>query len=163
MTSSVLAPDWSTLTLSNLQQVLPPPPKPVGSYVPVVRMGDLLFTSGVLPFQGGQLFYKGRVGGYTVSVAQAQEAARWCVLNALSVVQSEAGDLAKVVRVVKLGGYVSSAPDFYQQPQVMNGASDLLVQLFGERGRHARTAVGVSALPLNASVELDLVVQVSSR
>ncbi len=146
-------------TLSELEQMLPPAPQPVGSYVPVVRCGNLLFTSGVLPMKEGALAYTGAVGSYTVSVEDGQEAARLCVLNALSIIRAELGDLSQVARIVKLNGYVSSTPSFTAQPTVINGASDLLVRFFGENGRHARAAVGVAALPLGASVELDLIVE----
>lgn len=149
-------------TLSELEQMLPPAPQPVGSYVPVVRTGNLLFTSGVLPMKDGELVCAGAVGSYTVTVEDGQEAARLCILNALSIVRAELGDLSRVARIVKLTGYVSSSPTFTAQPAVINGASDLLVRFFGENGRHARAAVGVAALPLNASVELDLVVEVRS-
>lgn len=144
---------------SELEQMLPPAPVPVGSYVPVVRTGNLLFTSGVLPMKEGQLAYTGPVGSYTVSLEDGQEAARLCALNALSIVRAEIGDFVRLIRVVKLTGYVSSTPSFTEQPAVINGASDLLAQFFGEQGRHARAAVGVAALPLGASVELDLIVE----
>ncbi len=147
--------------LEELDKLLPPAPKPVGTYVPCVQTGNLVFTSGVLPLVEGTLAYTGAIGGITNSVETGQAAARACLLNALSVIKAQIGDLSKITRVVKLNGYVSSAPDFYEQPTVINGASNYLVEIFGEAGRHARAAIGVNALPMNASVELDLVVEIS--
>ena len=146
--------------LQALDAMLPEAPNPVGSYVPVVKSGKLLFTSGMIPVEKGELKYKGTVGSIAVSVEDGQAAARLCVLNALAVIKKEIGDLAKIKRIVKLTGFVSSAPSFYQQPAVINGASDFLVEHFGETGKHARSAVGVAALPLDASVEIELIVEV---
>ena len=146
--------------LQALDAMLPEAPNPVGSYVPVVKSGKLLFTSGMIPVEKGELKYKGTVGSIAVSVEDGPAAARLCVLNALAVIKKEIGDLAKIKRIVKLTGFVSSAPSFYQQPAVINGASDFLVEHFGETGKHARSAVGVAALPLDASVEIELIVEV---
>jgi enamine deaminase RidA (YjgF/YER057c/UK114 family) len=143
-----------------LEDLLPPPPQPVGSYVPAVKTGNLIYTSGVLPIEGGKLLATGAVGTYTVTVEAGRKAARQCALNALSILKAELGSLKKIRRIVKLTGYVNSAPSFSQQPAVINGASDLLVEFFGDAGKHARAAVGVSSLPMNASVELDLIVEV---
>lgn len=132
---------------------------PVAVYQPGVLAGDLLYVSGQLPAVDGVIRYRGRLGA-ELRVEEGYQAARICALNCLAVVKSFTGSLDRVVRVVKLNGYVSSTVDFFQQPQVVNGASELLGEVFGEAGRHARAAIGVSSLPLNAAVEVDLVVQV---
>ena len=136
---------------------LPTVPQPGGSYVPAIRAGTLLFTAGQLPLKEGGLLYTGKVGR-EVSVEDAKEAARRCTLNALAAVKSEVG-LENVRRIAKVTGYVASAEGFTGQPEVMNGASDLIGDLFGDSGLHARTAVGVAELPLNAPVEVELVVE----
>jgi enamine deaminase RidA (YjgF/YER057c/UK114 family) len=135
-------------------------PKPLGSYVPCVQSGNLLFLSGALPLRNGKLTKTGRVGE-GVSLEEAQEDARQIVINAVSILNSYLGDLEKVRRCVKVNGYVASASDFYDQPKVLNGASDLLFEIFGDAGRHARAAVGVYALPLNAPVEIDFVFEIA--
>lgn len=147
--------------LAELGITLPLPPKPVATYVPAVQAGDLLFLSGVLPFQDGKLALEGKLGR-ELTVEQGYESARIALLNALAIVRSHLGTLDLVTQVVRLVGHVASAEGFVQQPAVINGASDLLVQLFGEAGRHARVAVGAVQLPLNAPVELELILQVSS-
>ena len=140
--------------------VLPAPPKPVATYIPVVQTGNLLFLSGMIPLQGGMLIMAGKLSK-DISVEQGYEAAKICVLNALAVIRQHLGTLDRVKQVVKLVGYVASAEGFVQQPAVINGASDLLVKIFGDAGRHARVAVGAAALPLNAPVEIELIVQIS--
>ncbi len=145
--------------LKQLGIELPPPPKPVGSYVPAVRSGDLLFLSGMIPFKDGKLAWEGKLG-QELTLEQGQQAARLALLNALAVIRQSLGDLDRVVRVVRLGGHVASTTGFSQQPQVLNGASDLLVEIFGEKGTHARLALGAAELPLNAPVELELIVEV---
>lgn len=145
--------------LKDLGYELPAIPRPAGSYVPAARAGSLLFTAGQLPFKEGALAYVGKVGG-EVSPEEAQEAARLCAINALAAVEAEAG-LENVRRVVKVTGYVSSATDFNNQPMVLNGASELLGEVFGEKGIHARSAVGVAELPLDAPVEIELVVEMA--
>jgi enamine deaminase RidA (YjgF/YER057c/UK114 family) len=145
--------------LAELGLTLPTPPKPVASYLPAVESGSLLFVSGMLPFAQGAVLYPGRLGD-GVTVEQGAAAARQAVLNGLAVVAEAAGSLNRVARVVRINGYVASTPDFYQQPAVMNGASDLLAAVFGLCGRHSRAAVGVAALPLNAPVELDMIVEI---
>ena len=145
--------------LQELNITLPAPPKPVGSYRPAVRTGTLVFTSGQLPVREGQLLATGKVPA-DVPLPQAAESARQAVLNALAAVAAEA-DLEKVSRVVRLNVFVNSSSGFTNQAQVANGASDLLVALFGEPGRHTRCAIGVAELPLNAPVELDLVVEIA--
>lgn len=157
---------WSTNVsyenkLRELGLTLPAPPKPVANYVPAVRSGNLLFLSGVLPSREGQLVMTGKLGG-NLTVEQGVEAARVAVLNGLSIVRSEAGLLDRVKRIVKMVGYIASAPDFTDQPQVLNGASDLLVSVFGEAGRHARVAVGAAELPRMAPVEIELIVELHS-
>lgn len=139
---------------------LPEAPKPVASYVPFVRTGNLVYTSGQICLANGELKYKGKAGReYTVE--EAYEAAKLCCLNALAVVKSAIGDLDRVKRVVKVVGFVNSAPGFNAQPKVVNGASDLLVKVFGEAGRHARSAVGCSDLPMDTTVEVEMVVEVA--
>ncbi|MDF0675223.1 MAG: RidA family protein [Nitrospira sp.] len=147
--------------LKELGLILPAPPKPVANYVPVIRVGDLLFLSGVLPSRDGQLVMTGKLGE-NLTVQQGVEAARVAVLNGLSIIRSEAGLLDRVKRIVKMVGYIASAPGFTDQPQVLNGASDLLVSLFGEAGRHARVAVGAAELPRMAPVEIELIVELYS-
>lgn len=139
---------------------LPSPPKPVASYVPAVRSGNLLFLSGVLPFRDGQLTLTGKVGR-EVTPDQGRDAARTAVLNALAIARQELGALDRIKKMVRMVGHVASAEGFVQQPAVINGASDLLVQIFGEAGRHARVAVGAAELPLNSPVELELIIEIS--
>jgi enamine deaminase RidA (YjgF/YER057c/UK114 family) len=143
--------------LARLGLTLPNVPTPVAAYVNCVRSGNLLFLSGGLPIDGDKKII-GQVPR-DVSVEQAQEAARMIVLNRLAVIQSEIGDIDRVTRIVSLGGFVSSSPDFYDHPKVINGASELLLEIFGEKGKHSRTAVGVASLPLNVAVEINLVVE----
>ncbi|MGH7208323.1 MAG: RidA family protein [Nitrospiraceae bacterium] len=145
--------------LKELGIELPVPPTPVATYVPAVRVGDLLFLSGVIPVRQGKLTVEGKLGR-DLTVEQGYEAARSALLNALSIVRTEMGSLDRVKRIVRLVGYVASAEGFTQQPAVINGASDLLVNIFNEAGRHARVAVGAAQLPLNSPVELELIVQV---
>lgn len=146
--------------LKALNIELPMAPKPVANYVPVVRAGDLLFLSGVLPSRDGQLILTGKLG-QGITIEQGMEAAKVAALNALAIVRSEVGSLDKVKRIVKMVGHIASAPGFTDQPQVLNGASDLLVQIFGESGKHARVAVGAAELPRQAPVEIELIVQVT--
>jgi enamine deaminase RidA (YjgF/YER057c/UK114 family) len=146
--------------LTQLGLALPAPPKPVANYVPVVRVGDLLFLSGVLPSRDGQLIMTGKLG-QNLSIEQGMEAARVAVLNGLSIIRQEAGSLDRVKRIVKMVGHIASAPGFTDQPQVLNGASDLLVSLFGDAGRHARVAVGAAELPRQAPVEIELIVELA--
>jgi enamine deaminase RidA (YjgF/YER057c/UK114 family) len=141
--------------------VLPQPAAPVANYVPFVRSGNLLFVSGQVCFDGqGKLIAKGKLGA-GVTVEQGAAAARGCGINLLAQVKAALGDLDKVVRVVRLGGFVNSAPDFLDGPKVLNGASDLMVLAFGDKGRHARTTVGVASLPADAAVEVEGVFEVS--
>lgn len=147
-----------TARLAELGVTLPEVAAPVASYVPAARTGQLVFTSGQLPFVEGSLAATGKVGG-DVSPEEAKAHARTCALNALAAIDALVG-LDKVVRVVKLVGFVASADGFTGQPAVINGASDLLGEVFGEAGQHARAAVGVAELPLGAPVEVELIVEI---
>lgn len=140
---------------------LPTPAAPAGSYVPVVRSGNLLFIAGQLPLGPNGLEHVGRCGE-NISVEDAQQASAMCALNILAQVKAAAGSLDAIVRVVRLGGFVNSTPDFADHPKVINGASDLLVELLGDKGRHARAAVGVANLPFGVSVEIEAIVEVAS-
>lgn len=145
--------------LKALGITLPEAPQPLGAYVPFVLTGNLLFLSGILPLREGTLTVTGQVGE-TVSVEEAQAAARQIVVNALALVKSALGDLGRIGRCVKLNGYVASGAGFTEQPKVLNAASELLAAVLGEAGRHARAAVGVASLPLNAPLEIDFVFEV---
>ena len=141
--------------LADLGIVLPAPAAPVANYVPFVRTGNLLVLSGQLCLDAdGKLVAKGQLGG-AVSIEDGTRAARACAINLLAQIKAALGDLDKITRVVRLGGFINSAPGFTDGPKVMNGASDLMVEAFGDKGRHARSTVGVSALPLDAAVEVE--------
>ena len=146
--------------LQSLGIELPAPAKPVGAYVPAVRTGNLVFTAGQLPMKDGTLTATGKVPG-DVSLQDAQLAARQALLNALSALRVEAGTLENVSRIVRLNVLVNSSPGFTDQAKVANGASDLLLELFGDAGKHTRTAVGAAELPLSAPVELDITAEIS--
>ena len=146
--------------LTELGLALPDESAPLAAYIPAVRSGNLVFTSGQLPRLGGELQATGKVGAQ-VDAARAKELAATCALNALAAVKAEIGDLGKVRRVVKVVGFVASAPDFTGQPGVINGASELLGEVFGDAGVHARSAVGVAVLPLDAPVEVEIIVEVA--
>ncbi|MGQ2910346.1 MULTISPECIES: RidA family protein [unclassified Aeromicrobium] len=145
--------------IADLGLTLPEVVPPLAAYVPAVRSGQHVFTAGQLPLVDGELVAKGKVGG-EVSAEEAQDCARQCALNALAAVKSVVGSLDDVVRIVKVTVFVSSTPDFTGQPVVANGASELLGDVFGEAGVHARSAVGVPVLPIDAPVEVELVVEV---
>ncbi|MEU4533750.1 RidA family protein [Streptosporangium sp. NPDC023825] len=145
--------------LAELGLTLPEVVPPLAAYVPAVRSGDHVHTSGQLPIVDGKLLATGKVGA-EVDVEDAYELARACALNALAAVASEAGGLSNIVRIVKVVGFVASAPGFTGQPQVVNGASDLLAAVLGDAGRHARSAVGVAVLPLDAPVEVEVIAEV---
>jgi enamine deaminase RidA (YjgF/YER057c/UK114 family) len=141
--------------LSDLGIILPVPASPIANYVPFVRTGALLFVSGQVCLEsGGKLVAKGKLGE-NVAIEDGQRAARACAINLLAQVKVALGDLDKVVRVVRLGGFINSDPAFVDGPKVMNGASDLVVEVFGDKGRHARTTVGVASLPADAAVEVE--------
>ncbi|MES9536892.1 RidA family protein [Spirillospora sp. NPDC049024] len=138
-----------------LPEVVPP----VASYVPTARTGSLVYTAGQIPLVKGELGATGKVGA-EVSAEEAARQARICALNAIAALKAEVGELSRVVRIVKVVGFVASAPDFTGQPQVINGASDLLAEVFGDAGRHARSAVGVAVLPRDVPVEVELIAEV---
>ena len=146
--------------LVELGVVLAAPPAPSANYVPFVRTGNLLSVSGQICLDGGKLVAKGQLGA-GVSVEDGQKAARVCAINILAQVKVALGDLDKVVRVVKLTGFVNSAPGFGDGPKVMNGASDLMVAAFGEKGKHSRSTIGVAALPSDAAMEVEALLEVS--
>lgn len=151
-------PDFAS-KIADLGLELPVVPKPVASYVPSVRTGNLVFVSGQVPFKDGKLLGTGSVPGQ-VSVEEAQGMARQCVLNGLAVLAAEVGSLDRLKRVIRLGCFVNSEPGFGEQPKVANGASDLLHEIFGEAGQHARAAVGSSGLPLDVPVEIEFLFEV---
>jgi len=145
--------------LAALGLTLPPVVPPVAAYVPAVRTGGFVYVSGQLPVVDGKLLAVGKVGG-EVSAQDAAGLARTCALNALAAAAATAGGLEAIRRVVKVTGFVASAPGFNGQPQVVNGASELLIEVFGEDGRHARSAIGVAELPLDAPVEVELIAEI---
>jgi len=151
-------PDGTETRLRELGLELPAVPAPAGAYVPATRAGHLIFTAGQLPFRDGELYKTGKVGE-GVSPEEAHEAARLCALNGLAAAAAEAGGLDGIDRIVKVTGFVASAAGFNGQPGVLNGASELLGEVFGEAGLHARSAVGVAELPLDAPVEVEIVVE----
>ena len=147
--------------IAELGLQVPDVAKPVASYVPAVRSGNLVFVAGQIPLEGGQPQFIGKLGR-EFQVADGQKAARLCAINIISQLRAAlGGDLDKVKRIVRVGGFVNAIPDFTDQPQVINGASDLLVQVFGEAGKHARAAVGVSSLPRGVAVEVEAVAEVA--
>lgn len=154
-----MSPPYSRLREAGYE--LPEVPTPAGTYVPAVRSGSLVFTAGQLPFVGGDLSHTGKVGD-AVNVEEAKECARTCALNALAAASGEARGLDNIGRIVKVTGFVSSASGFSRQPEVVNGASNFLGEVFGDAGRHARSAVGVSELPLDAPVEVEIIVELRS-
>jgi enamine deaminase RidA (YjgF/YER057c/UK114 family) len=147
--------------LAELGLAVPEVAKPVAAYVPALVDGDHVYTSGQLPMRGGELMVTGKVGG-EVTLEEATECAQQCALNAIAAVKSVVGDLSRVAQVVKVVAFVASTPDFTGQPQVANGASELLGTVFGDAGVHARSAVGVSVLPLDSPVEVELIVRLES-
>ena len=145
--------------LKELGIILPSIAVSLGSYVPCLQTGNLLFLSGMLPLRDGKLIRTGRVGE-SVSLLEAQEDARQIVLNALALIKNYLGSLDKIKKCVRLNGYIASAVDFADQPKVLNAASDLLIEIFGEHGKHTRTAIGVCVLPLNSPLEIDFIFEV---
>ena len=146
--------------LKELGIELPEPAKPVANYIPAIRSGNTLYISGQLPFTEDGLFQTGKLGD-DVSIEQGAAAARYCAINILAQAKVALGDLDRLSRCIKLTGFVSSSPDFTDQPVVINGASDLMVEVLGDRGRHARSAVGVAVLPMNASVEVEAILEIA--
>ncbi len=145
--------------ITDLNLILPETPKPVAAYIPAKQAGKLVFTAGQLPMVNGELISKGLLG-QDIEIEDAKNAARVCTLNALAAIKGVIGDLDRIKQVVRVVGYVASVPTFTQQPAIVNGASELLLEIFGEKGKHARSAVGMAVLPLNASVEIELTVEV---
>ena len=145
--------------LKSLNINLPTPPKPAGSYIPVVISDHIAYVSGQIPIEDGKVSFKGKVPTEQ-SVEQAQSAAKLCIINALAQLKSELGNLDKISKILRVSGFVNSSPDFTEQPKVINAASDLLFEIFGHKGQHARIAIGVSSLPLGATVEIDMIVEI---
>lgn len=145
--------------LKSMGIALPPVPSPVAAYIPAIRVDDIVYTSGQLPIVSGELKFKGKLGK-EISKEQGYEAAKICALNALSAIKGIIGDLDRIEQVVKVMGFVASTEGFTEQPGVVNGASEFLKELFGEKAAHARSAVGVAELPLGATVELEMIVKV---
>ena len=145
--------------IKSLGLVLPEVPAPLAAYIPAKKTGQVIFTAGQLPLLKGELICKGLLG-QDVDIEQAYQAARICTLNALAAIKGVVKDLDQLVQVVRVVGYVASTSTFTQQPAIVNGASELLLEIFGEVGKHARSALGVASLPLNASVEIELTVEV---
>jgi enamine deaminase RidA (YjgF/YER057c/UK114 family) len=144
--------------LQTLGITLPAAAAPAANYVPFVMTGNLLVISGQLPMEAGKLAVTGRLGG-GVSLEQGQQAARLCAINIIAQAKAALSDLDRVTRIIRLGGFVACTDDFTDQPQVINGASNLMVEVFGDAGRHARAAVGVNVLPLGAAVEVDAIIE----
>jgi enamine deaminase RidA (YjgF/YER057c/UK114 family) len=145
--------------MKELGFTLPETVKPLAAYIPALRTGDYVYTSGQVPFADGELKYSGKIG-FNLSIEEGQNAAELCALNALSAIKSVIGDLNKVEQIVKLTVFVNSADGFTDQPKVANGASELLGKIFGEAGKHVRSAVGVNELPVNSAVEVEMIVKV---
>jgi len=146
--------------LNSLGVKLPNPPTPAGSYVPAVKTGNLLFISGQIPMEEGKVVFTGKVSENNLETAQ--KSARMCAINILAQIKRELGDLDRVTKIVRLSGFVNSVPEFSQQPKVINSASDLFFEIFGEKGKHSRIAVGVSSLPLNSMTEIDAIIEFSN-
>ena len=137
---------------------LPNAPTPAGSYIPVVKVGNLLYISGQIPMEDGKVLFTGKVSDDNLETAQ--KSAKICAINILAQIKRELGNLEKVSKIIRLSGFVNSSPEFYQHPKVINAASDLLFEIFGEKGKHSRIAVGVASLPLNSMTEIDAIIQV---
>lgn len=144
--------------LKQLNITLPIPPKPAGSYIPVVISGNLAFVSGQIPMQEGKVLYTGKVPSER-SIEEAQSAAKMCAINLLAQLKSNLGSLDKITKIVRVSGFVNCTPEFSEQPKIINAASDLFFEIFGEKGKHSRIAVGASSLPLNSTVEIDMIVE----
>ena len=142
-----------------LKITLPNPPTPAGSYIPAVKTGNLLFISGQIPMEEGKVLFTGKVSDDNLETAQ--KSAKMCAINLLAQMKRELGDLDKVTRIVRLSGFVNSDPEFYQHPKVINAASDLFFEIFGDKGKHSRIAMGVACLPLNSMTEIDAIIEFS--
>jgi len=147
--------------LKELSIVIPTPPSPAGSYIPVVTTGNLAFVSGQIPMKEGKVVFEGKVPDEQ-SLESAREAAKICIINSLAQLKVNLGSLDRITKFVRISGFVNSNPNFIDQPRVINAASDLLVEIFGDIAKHSRIAVGVTSLPLNSTVEMDMVVEFSS-
>jgi enamine deaminase RidA (YjgF/YER057c/UK114 family) len=147
--------------LRELSIEIPTPPNPAGSYIPVVTTGNLAFVSGQIPMKDGKVIVEGKVPEKQ-SLDSAREAAKICIINGLAQLKSNLGSLDKITKFVRISGFVNSSQDFTEQPKVINAASDLLVEIFGDMAKHSRIAVGVASLPLNSTVEIDMIVEYSS-
>ena len=145
--------------LKSLEITLPNPPTPAGSYIPAIKTGNLLFISGQIPMENGKVLFTGKVTDENLETAQ--KSARMCAINLLAQMKRELGSLEKVKKIVRLSGFVNSDAEFYQHPKVINAASDLFFEIFGDKGKHSRIAVGVACLPLNSMTEIDAVIEFS--
>jgi len=145
--------------IKSLDITLPNPPTPAGSYIPAVKTGNLLFISGQIPMEDGKVLFTGKVSDDNLETAQ--KSARMCAINLLAQMKRELGNLDRVTKIVKLSGFVNSYPEFYQHPKVINAASDLFFEIFGDKGKHARIALGAGSLPLNSMTEIDAVIEFS--
>ncbi|MFB5632204.1 MAG: RidA family protein [Nitrosopumilus sp.] len=145
--------------LKELGIELPEAPVPAGNYIPAVKTGNLLFISGQIPLENGKVAYTGKVSDDNLETAQ--KSAKSCAINILSQIKREAGSLDKVTKIVRLSGFVNSVPEFTQHPKVINAASDLMFEVFGEKGKHARIALGAGSLPLDSMTEIDAIVEIS--
>ena len=147
--------------LRELSIEIPIPPNPAGSYIPVVTTGNLAFVSGQIPMKDGKVIFEGKVPEKQ-SLDSARDAAKICIINGLAQLKANLGTLDKITKFIRISGFVNSSPDFIEQPKIINAASDLLVEIFGDAAKHSRIAVGVASLPLNSTVEIDMVVEFSN-
>ena len=145
--------------LKALGVTLPNPPTPAGSYVPAIKTGNLLFISGQIPMEDGKVIFTGKVTNENIETAK--KSAKMCAINLLAQMKRELGSLDKVTKIVRISGFINSDPEFYQHPKIINAASDLFFEIFGDKGKHSRIAVGVACLPLNAMTEIDAIVEFS--
>ena len=145
--------------IKSLEITLPTPPTPAGSYIPAIKTGNLLFISGQIPMENGKVLFTGKVSDENLETAQ--KSAKMCAINLLAQMKRELGSLDKVTRIVRLSGFVNSDAEFYQHPKVINAASDLIFEIFEDKGKHSRIAVGVACLPLNSMTEIDAIVEFS--
>ena len=145
--------------LKTLEITLPTPPTPAGSYVPAIKTGNLLFISGQIPMEDGKVIFTGKVTNDNIETAK--KSAKMCAINLLAQMKRELGSLDKVTKIVRISGFVNSDPEFYQHPKIINAASDLFFEIFGNKGKHSRIAVGVACLPLNSMTEIDAIIEFS--
>lgn len=145
--------------LKTLGVTLPNPPTPAGSYVPAIKTGNLLFISGQIPMEDGKVIFTGKVTNENIETAK--KSAKMCAINLLAQMKRELGSLDKVTKIVRISGFINSDPEFYEHPKIINAASDLFFEIFGDKGKHSRIAVGVACLPLNAMTEIDAIVEFS--